>query len=88
MDLLAEKYKLIEWLISIEDESIVSRLKNFQNEISQFKQEGTYSVTEVEKLFISAGLKDIEQENTISHKDVLREIKEKYNLRDNGNHLD
>lgn len=88
MDLLLEKYKLIEWLISIEDESIVSRLKNFQNEVSQFKQEGKYSVTEVEKLFISAGLKDIEQGNTISHEDVLREIKEKYNLQDNGNHLD
>jgi predicted transcriptional regulator len=78
MDLPAEKYKLIEWLLSIEDESIVRRLQEIRNETSN--SGGSYVISDTERLFIEAGLKDMEEGNTHSHEDVMREIKEKYGI--------
>ena len=78
MDLLAEKYKLIEWLISLEDESILGQLQKIRKETLDSGE--SYEISETEKLFIEAGLKDIEEGNTFAHEDVMREVREKYGL--------
>ena len=44
------------------------------------KDEWNYEISETEKLFIEAGLKDIESGNTVTNEEVIREINEKYGL--------
>lgn len=79
MDIQLEKYKLVEWLILQNNEEIIAKLKEFKNSISE-KSDWSYGISEPEKLFIEAGLKDIEQGNTFSNEEVMREINEKYGL--------
>ena len=78
MDLAAEKYKLMEWLISIEDESIVKRHREIKNETSVSGE--SYKISNTERLFLEAGLKDLKEGNVFSHKEVMREVKEKYGI--------
>ncbi len=78
MDLPTEKYRLIEWLMSLEDESIVKKLQKIRKETLNSGE--SYKISNTEKLFIKAGLKDLEEGRTYSHEDVMREVKEKYNL--------
>ena len=78
MDLPTEKYRLIEWLMSLEDESIVMRLQEIRKET--LNSGGTYKISDTEKLFMKAGLKDLEEGKTYSHEDEMREVREKYNL--------
>ncbi|WP_029037275.1 hypothetical protein [Salinimicrobium xinjiangense] len=78
MDLAAEKFKLMEWLISIEDESIVKRLQEIKDETSVSGK--SYKISDTEKLFLEAGLKDLKEGSVYSHKDVMREVKEKYGI--------
>lgn len=74
-----EKYKLVEWLIHQNNEDIILKLKDFKKSLSE-NPDWNYEVSETEKLFIEAGLKDIEQGNTFSNEEVMREINEKYGL--------
>lgn len=78
MDLPAEKYKLIEWLMSLEDESILKRLQEIRKQT--LNSDSSNKISDTEKLFIKAGLKDLEEGKTYSHEDVMREVREKYNL--------
>ena len=78
MDFPAEKYKLIEWLISLEDESILRRIQEIRKESLSVGE--SYQLSDPEKLFLEAGLKDIEEGNTYSHDDVMREVREKYGI--------
>jgi predicted transcriptional regulator len=78
MDLPAEKYELIKWIISLKDESIVKRVKKIKSET--LNSEESYQLSDTERLFIEAGLKDIEKGNTYSHEDVMREVKQKYGI--------
>ncbi|MHA6279311.1 hypothetical protein ACXYMT_03940 [Salinimicrobium sp. CAU 1759] len=78
MDLPAEKYQLIKWIMSLKDESIVKRVKKIKSET--LNSEESYQLSDTERLFIKAGLKDIEEGNTHSHKDVMREVKQKYGI--------
>ena len=86
MDILAEKYKLIKWLVSLEDETIVLKLQELRKEA--IESGVSYPVSDVEKLFIEAGLKDLEEGNTFSHEEVMREVREKYGIEVDGNNLD
>lgn len=78
MDLPAEKYKLIEWLMSLEDESTVKRLQEIRKQTLDSGESN--EISESESLLIKAGLKDIEEGRTYSHEDVMREVREKYKL--------
>lgn len=80
MDLPTEKYKLIEWLMSLEDESIVMRLQEIRKETLNSGGPYNINISDTEKLFIKASLKDLEEGKTHSHEDILREVREKYNL--------
>ncbi len=79
MDIQLEKYKLIEWLTSVNDESVISTLKTIKNNFSE-ADDWDVSISESEKLLIQKGLKDIEEGNLLSHEQVMKGIKEKYNL--------
>ncbi len=78
MNLSTEKYRLIEWLMSLEDESILKRLQEIRKET--LNSGGSNKISDTETLFIKAGLKDLEEGRTYSHQDVMREVREKYNL--------
>ena len=85
MDLPAVKYELVEWLLSLKDESTVKRLQEIKKETQNFEE--SYKMSDTERFFLEAGLKDIEEGNTFSHEDVMKEVKEKYGIQD-GNNLD
>ncbi len=78
MDVQLEKYKLMEWLVNLKDEAIILKLKELKNNLSNSSDWST--VSEAEQLFIEAGLKDIENENTFTHQQVMEEINKTYGL--------
>ena len=79
MDIQLEKYKLIEWLINLKDESVISKLKNIKDGLST-SSDWADNVSETEKLLIEAGLKDIEEGKTFTHEQVMKEISGAYGL--------
>lgn len=79
MNIVSEKYKLLEWLISIEDEGLIAKLKELRKN-SSHPMDGNSKTSITEKLFIEAGLKDIEEGNTYTHEQVLQEVREKYGI--------
>ena len=76
MDIQLEKYKLIEWLMNLKDESVISKVKDIKNTLTN--SDWTSDISETEKLLIEAGLKDIEQGNTFTHSQVMEEINKYY----------
>lgn len=80
MDIQLEKYKLIEWLTNLKDESVISKLNSFKNSISS-SSNWADDVSKTEKLLINAGLKDIEEGNTFTHEQVMEKIKEIYDIK-------
>jgi predicted transcriptional regulator len=78
MDMQLEKYKLMEWLVNINDETIILKLKELKNKLSDASE--YTSISEVEQLFIEAGLKDIKNGNLLSHKQVMEEVSKKYGI--------
>ncbi len=79
MDIQLEKYKLVEWLIQQNNEDVIAKLKDFRKSLSE-SSEWVCEVSETEKLFIEAGLKDIAAGNIFTNEEVVREINEKYGL--------
>lgn len=79
MDIQLEKYKLVEWLIAQDSEELIAKIKNFKDSLAE-NSDWNYEVSETEKLFIEAGLKDIETGNTYTNEEVIREINKKYGL--------
>jgi len=79
MDIQLEKYKLIEWLMNLKDESVIAKLKTIKSSASK-SSDWADDISETEKLLIDAGLKDIEQGNTFTHEQVMKEINEAYGL--------
>lgn len=79
MDIQLEKYKLMEWLINLKDESVISKLKNIKDGLST-SSDWADNVSETEKLLIEAGLKDIEEGKTFTHEQVMKEISGAYGL--------
>lgn len=79
MDIQLEKYKLMEWLMSLKDESIISKLKTIKSSVSK-SDDWADDISETEKLLINAGLKDIEEGNTFTHEQVMKQINEAYGI--------
>lgn len=79
MDIQLEKYKLMEWLMNLEDESVISKLKTIKSSISS-SSEWADDISDTEKLLINAGLKDVEEGNTFTHEQVMKEINEAYGI--------
>ncbi len=79
MDIQLEKYKLIEWLMNLKDESVISKLKSIKTNLSK-SSDWADDISDTEKLLIEAGIKDVEEGNTFTHEQVLKEINEIYEI--------
>lgn len=79
MDIQMEKYKLMEWLINLKDESTISKLREIKNNCST-SSDWADDISDTEKLLIEAGLKDLEEGNTFTHEQVMKEINEAYGI--------
>lgn len=79
MDIQLEKFKLMEWLINLKDESVISKLKTLKNS-SPTSSDWADGISDTEKLLINAGLKDLEEGNTFTHEQVMKEIKDVYDM--------
>ncbi len=79
MDINLEKYKLMEWLINLNDISILNRIKKIkENPIDN--SEWSEDISNIEKELIKVGLKDYKEGNTFTHQQVMEELNEKYGL--------
>lgn len=79
MDIQLEKYKLMEWLMGLKDESVISKLKSIKSSLST-SSDWAEDISETEKLLINTGLKDVEEGNTFTHEQVMKEINEAYGI--------
>lgn len=79
MNIQLEKYELMEWLISLKDKSVISKLKTIKSSVSK-SSDWADDISETEKLLINAGLKDIEKGKTFTHEQVMKEINEAYGI--------
>jgi predicted transcriptional regulator len=79
MDIQLEKYMLMEWLVNLKDETIISKLKQMKASLSD-TSDWADDISETEKSLIKAGLKDVETGNTKSHDQVMKEIKAIYDI--------
>jgi len=79
MDIQIEKYKLIEWLMNLKDEAVISKIKSIKND-SSIHSDWVEDISETEKLLIEAGLKDLKEENTFTHEQVMKEINDAYGI--------
>ena len=73
MDIQAEKLKLIEWLLSLNDEAAIEKL-NFLRESFNDATDWWDTISEGEKQSIERGLKDLESDNVVPHS----QVREKY----------
>ena len=71
MNIQAEKLELIQWLISVNDVSIIEKIKSFRLKSSK---DWWDEISEAEKQAIEQGLKDAEEGKLIPH----NELKKKY----------
>ena len=79
MDIQLEKYKLMEWLIHLKDESVISKLKTLKSNTTT-STDWADAISDTEQLMIKAGLKDLEKGNTFTHEQVMKEINDIYDM--------
>lgn len=79
MDIQLEKYKLMEWLMNLKDESVISKLKTIKSRLST-SSDWADDISDTEKLLVNAGLKDVEEGRTFTHEQVMKEINEVYGI--------
>ena len=79
MDIQLEKYKLMEWLMNLKDESVISKLKAIKSSFSTCS-DWADDISDTEKSLIKVGLKDVEKGNTFTHEQVMKEINEAYGI--------
>jgi len=71
MNIQAEKLKLIEWLISLQDRSIIEKLK-FLHETKSIEEDWWETISESERASIDRGLKDIKAGKVLPHSEVRK----------------
>ena len=71
MDIQAEKLKLIEWLATLTDQSLIEQLKLFKDNFST-KTDWWEGLSNDVIKSIDEGLKDIEEGRTIPHSEVMK----------------
>jgi len=78
MDIQLEKYKIIEWITSLKDKTIISRLKSLKEETRD--EDWWDHLSPAEQEGIQKGLEDIENGNTIPHEEVMKKMKKRVGL--------
>lgn len=79
MDVKAIKLELVQKIIETTEESILERIKSILDMSSE--RDWWDFISEEEKQAIDEGLADLDSGNTISHEEVLKKAKEKFNIR-------
>ncbi|WP_188462025.1 hypothetical protein [Bizionia arctica] len=74
-----EKYELMEWLININDKSIISKIKKLKESLAQ-EPNGNIGLPQELELLLDQSMNDSKSGKTKAHVDVMQEIKAKYNL--------
>ncbi|HSW53979.1 MAG TPA: hypothetical protein VLH59_02715 [Ignavibacteriaceae bacterium] len=70
MNIESEKLKLIEWIKSVQDDSIIAKIKFLKDHQSQ--KDWWDEISEEEKEAIEEGLKDIAEGNVVPHEQVKK----------------
>lgn len=78
MDIQLEKYKIIEWVTSLKDVTILKRLKSIKEE--SHEEDWWDSLSPAEKEGIQKGLQDIEDGKITSHEEVMKKMKKRVGL--------
>ena len=76
MNIQAEKLRLIEWILKLQNKSVIAKLKRIQEEHID-SEDWWNELSKEEKESIERGLKDIEEGRIHSHESV-RKIYGKY----------
>lgn len=77
MDIQAEKYKLIEWITSLKDISLINRLKTVKEEASK---DWWDDLSQEERESVEQGLRDIKEGRVHSHEEVMAKFKKRVGL--------
>ncbi|AWW28883.1 hypothetical protein DN752_01345 [Echinicola strongylocentroti] len=77
MDLQAEKLSLLEWLAGLNDPNT---LKEFINLKKSKEVDWWDEISEDERIAINEGLAQLDRGEGIPHEQVMKEVREKYNL--------
>lgn len=75
MEINSQKRELINWILSLKDENIISDLINMKDMIDNNCDVSEFSKDELKSIL--KGLEDVKDGNVYSHEDV-RKIYEKY----------
>ncbi|MEO7871011.1 MAG: hypothetical protein ABIT08_00330 [Bacteroidia bacterium] len=71
MNIQSEKLKLIEWLVALQDKTIIEKLKYLKENISD-SADWWDTISEAEKESIDRGLKDVENGRTTPHSEIRK----------------
>jgi len=70
MNIQNEKLKLIEWITSLQDDSIIERIKLIKMQYSP--KDWWDEISDEEKAAIEEGLKDIREGRVVPHEEVKK----------------
>jgi predicted transcriptional regulator len=76
MNIQAEKLKIIEWILGIQDKALIDQLSNLKNKIAENK-DWADDLNRLELASIERGLKDLSEGKIHTHADVMKTY-EKY----------
>jgi predicted transcriptional regulator len=76
MDIQSEKYHLIQQIIELQDSAVIKKIRDFLNK-ETVNDDWYHKLSSSEKDSISKGLQDLQDGNTVSHKEVLSSVKNK-----------
>lgn len=71
----AEKRELIDWISTLENQSMLEHLMELKN---SNETEKIFHVSDLEREAIEEGIKSLEEEGGVSHEDVMKMTKKKY----------
>lgn len=74
----AAKYELIQEIMAITDNALISKLKDVLNEINQ--NDSWNELTEYQKDFLLKSIEDCDKGNVVPHEEVMAEVKSKYGI--------
>ena len=76
MNLEARKINIINWISSIQEESILAEMERIQRESADWWD----TISDEEKREINEGLEQLDNGEFITHSQVREKIKKKYNF--------
>ncbi len=76
MDIKSEKLSLIQWLLQLNDENVIAKIKQLRNEDMEWWD----SLSAAEVRSIQEGIEQLNRGEGIAHEEVVAEARRKYGL--------